>query len=397
MDEGSPILKEHGALTRRDFLSRTSRRGIGLVVAGGAVPALLAACNTDDPAVSAPPATAGPAGTEGPAATAAPTEVAAEGTAIIDDVIDFALSSDEWEGDFGFVTLRLRQGVVDGNDVYFIRTDASDVDFAREQGLVYVPKLRVLAEDGLSGTAVLFDDEEQPVVLSSEPGREDYTPAWRVQRATWVEDPRPLGSIAEVQAAESEGALTVETTDIVINAALVKWSDGELPADTEERTQYLGPGQLLEPPDTEKMEVTFKLSQCFPASRYIVTDHSIAPAAEMTNTVFAPNLQGAPTEAGATGRTNVFMNGVEGPGPMGFQPSAFDLDAGDPAWSPYWDHFTYAWKDDATPRVLTSETQIHEARDAGELDEFPGMPDTNGEIFTVNCPVPVLALVSFDA
>jgi len=81
---------------------------------------------------------------------------------------------------------------------------------------------------------------------------------------------------------------------------------------------------------------------------------------------------------------------------MGFQPSAFDLDAGDPAWSPYWDHFTYAWKDDGTPRVFTSETEIHEARDAGELDEFPGMPDTNGEICTVNCPVPVLAPVSFE-
>ena len=394
MDQRSPILSERDAMSRRAFLSWTSRRGIGLAVAGGAVPALLAACgNSDDPAVTAPPATAA-APTS--VSSAPPTVAAGEPRAIVDDVIDFALDSDEWEGNFGFVILRLRKGAVDGNDVYFIRTDASDVDFAREQGLVYVPKLKVLAEGGLAGTAVLFDDEEQPVVLSSEPGRKDYTPAWRVQRASWVKDPRPLRSLAEVEEAEQEGALTLDKTDIVINAALVKWSKGELPADTEERTQYLGPGQLLEPPDTDKMEVMFKLNQCFPGSRYIVTDHSIAPAAEMTNTIFAPNLQGAPSEAGATGRTNVFMNGIEGPGPMGFQPSAFDLDAGDPAWSPYWDHFTYAWKDDATPRVLTSQTEIHEVRDSGELDEFPGMPDTNGEIFTVNCPVPVLAPVSFD-
>jgi hypothetical protein len=287
---------------------------------------------------------------------------------------------------------------VDNNDVYFIRTDASDVEFAREQGLVYVPKLKVLAQDGLAGTAVLFDDDDQPVVLSSEPGRKDYTPAWRVQRARWVEDARLLGSLADVEAAEQEGALTLENTDIVINAALVKWSDGELPADIEERTQYLGPGQLLAPPDTDKMEVTFKLNQCFPGSRYIVTEPLDHPSSrdDQHDLRFAPKLQGAPSEAGATGRTNVFMNGVEGPGPMGFQPSAFDLDAGDPAWSPYWDHFTYAWKDDATPRVFTSETEIHEARDAGELDEFPGMPDTNGEICTVNCPVPVLAPVSFE-
>lgn len=76
-------------------------------------------------------------------------------------------------------------------------------------------------------------------------------------------------------------------------------------------------------------------------SRYIVTDHSIAPAAKMTRTAFAPRLHGRPRDAGATGRTNVFMNGVKGSGPMEAQPSVFDSDPGDPVWSPYWDHFTY--------------------------------------------------------
>jgi hypothetical protein len=113
--------------------------------------------------------------------------------------------------------------------------------------------------------------------------------------------------------------------------------------------------------------------------------------AEMTRTVHSPRLHGTVSDAGAVGRTNVFMNGFEGPGPMGFQPSAFDVDAGDPAWSPYWDHYVYVWRDEVTPRVLTSQTAIHEARDADELDEFPGSPDTGGEVFTVNCPVPVLA------
>jgi len=90
------------------------------------------------------------------------------------------------------------------------------------------------------------------------------------------------------------------------------------------------------------------------------------------------------------------MNGLDGPGPMGFQPSAFDFTAGEPAWSPYWDHWTYAWKDGVEPRLLTSQTAIHEARDAGDLDEFPGVPDINGQIFTVICPVPVLAPNTFE-
>jgi hypothetical protein len=56
---------------------------------------------------------------------------------------------------------------------------------------------------------------------------------------------------------------------------------------------------------------------------------------------------------------------------------------------------TYVWQEDANARVLTSESVVHEARDAGELEEFPGTPDTNGEIFTVNCPVPVVAPNTF--
>lgn len=118
--------------------------------------------------------------------------------------------------------------------------------------------------------------------------------------------------------------------------------------------------------------------------------------AEGMAVAYSPAFTGA-SDAGATGRTNVFSNGIDGPGPMGFQPSVFDTQAGEPEWSPYWDHLTYSWVEAADPRVLTSEDEVHEARDAGELEEFPGTPDTNGETFVVNCPVPVLAPNTFSA
>ncbi len=75
--------------------------------------------------------------------------------------------------------------------------------------------------------------------------------------------------------------------------------------------------------------------QCFPASRLNRhTDHSLAGPAKKTNAVLSPKLQAKPMKADATGRMNVFMNGFEGPGPMKQQPSVFDSNAGDPAWSP---------------------------------------------------------------
>jgi hypothetical protein len=57
---------------------------------------------------------------------------------------------------------------------------------------------------------------------------------------------------------------------------------------------------------------------------------------------------------------------------------------------------TYAWSEWVEPRVVATEKELHAARDPGDLEEFPGTPDTNGEIFTVNCPVPVLAPNTFE-
>jgi hypothetical protein len=380
-------------LRRRELFVLSGRRGASLVLLGGGASAFLAACADDDPAVTAP--VEGPEPVDDPEPVEEPTPTQVEGQAIVSDVVDFALESDDWAGPFGFVTFLMHRGVVDGNDVYFIRTDASDPDYAVEQGLVAVPKLAPLAGTDHVGVAYFPPDgDDQAPVLSTEPGRDDYTPLFQVHRIRWTGEQRELTSVADVQAAEGDGDLEIEVTDVVLNAPFVKWATGELPADTTDRSEYLGPGQLLEPPDTERMEVTFKLHECYPATRYIVTDTDLAPMAEGMAVAHSAPLEGT-SELGATGRTNVFMNGIEGPGPMGWQPSVFDTQAGDPEWSPLWDHMTYAWAEGVEPRLLETEEEIHAARDAGELDEFPGVPETEGAIFVVNCPVPVLAENTF--
>lgn len=375
-------------LGRRQFLGWTAKGGAGLALMGGALPTLIAACSSDDePAV----------GAGGTTRSAASSEAAAEeARAVVGDVLDFSLTSDGWEGAFGFVTMKLHRGTVNAKDVFFVRTDASDREFATTEKLVFVPKLATLTGTGLSGAVYLFDNGAtgQAPVFSSEPGLDNFTPAWTVHRVRWTAEPRAVGSVAEIESAQQAGAASIDKTNIVVNFSMVKWSTGSMPVDTEKKA-YLGKGQLLEEPDTTGGKVTFKLSQCYPGNRYFVVDHSMAPMAEMTFTNFAPYLQDGPARAGATGRTNVFMNGVEGPGPMGFQPSVFDFAAGDPAWSPYWEHYAYKWKDTATPKLLTSQADLFRARDAGELEEFPGVPDTNGTVFTVNCPVPILAPNTF--
>jgi hypothetical protein len=368
------VAPETARVDRRAFCAR----GVGLALATGSLPALLAACGGDDDQ-----------------AASSSDERARRGRPVVGDVLDFSLRSGEWAGAFGFVKLRLHRAVHDGAPVYFIQTDTSDQEFARERRLVHAPKIAPLAEAGLTGDLYLIDGD-QPTVVSSEPGRRDYTPAWRVHRVTFTGESRRVRSVADIRGAERAGQLQISETDIVVNAPIVKWSSGALAVDGKLR-DYLGDGQLIERPDTRRLEVTFKLHECFPGSRYIVTDHSIAPAAQGTHTVHAPGLHDRPIEAGATGRTNVFMNGFRGPGPMKHQPSVFDSDAGQPQWSPYWDHFAMEWRDGRAPRVLRRQPEVFAARDRRDLKEFPGVPDTKGEVFTVNCPVPVVAPATFRA
>ena len=371
-------------LNRRAFFALAGRRGVGLGLAATSLPAILAACGNDDDGPGAA-AAGSPAGSPG----------ATRGTPIVGDVLDHALTSSDWQGAFGWVRLRLHPAVVNGEEAWYVRTDASDEDYARREGLVFVPKIAGLAAAGFVGDAFLFTNatEDQPTVLSSEPGREDYTPAWRINEVTWEGSPTFLESAADVRAAAGAGDLSIATADVVANMPVVRWSGGEMPTDPD-LVEYLGGGQLIEPPDTAAGSALFKLHECFPGSRYIVCDTSAPPMAEGMQIVGSPRLGGA-SEAGATGRVNVFMGGIAGSGPMGGQPSVFDSSAGDPSWSPYWDHMTYVWEQDADARVLSTESEVRQARDAGELEEFPGTPDTNGEIFTVNCPVPVVAPNTF--
>jgi hypothetical protein len=367
-------------INRRRLLGR----GTAALATAGALPALVAACGDDED--------------EGGGGGGSRRSAAAEGEPIVGDVLDFALSSDEWEGAFGFVSMRLHRGLVEGRECWYIRTDTSDEGFASRERLVFAPKLGALASSRAPGEFYLVEGgvDGQPALLSVAPGEPGYTPAWLLRRARWQAQPGQLASIAELERAEAAGDVRVERTGVVLNAPIVKAPSIQIGVDGRLRA-YLEGGQLIEEPDTRGKEVKFKLHECFPNARYIVCDHSIAPAAEMTRTLFSPGLHGAPRRAGATGRTNVFMNGIPGPGPMEHQPSVFDSDPGDPQWSPYWDHFAYEWRKGRKPRVLRTERQVHAARDAGELMEHPGTPDTRGEVFTVNCPVPVTAPATFRA
>lgn len=384
--------------SRRDFL-----RAAGL----GATASLLAACGAGSSARRAPtntpapptPTPAPPTSTPAPVAAAqivSEAEAEAAAQIVVGDVLEYALTSEDWPGAFGFVTFKLHQALYNGEMVYHIRTDASDPAFAEENQLVYVPLLNAaLGREESTMPLYTFDQgaSDQLPVLSAIPGQDSYSPAMRLHRVTFNGDPTLFDSAGKIQEAEAAGEITIEKLNLIVNFPLVKWPGGELTVD-EAKAEYLGTGQLLEPIDTAGLKVTFKLHQCFPGSRYIVTDTSAAPMAPMMSVAASPPTQ-ALTEVKAADKIWVFGNGLKGSGVMGFQPAIFGNKATEPAWSPFWDHFTLVWKEEANARVLHNAAEVQAALDAGEVELFNGTPDSHPNGFVVNCPVPVLAPNTF--
>ena len=389
--------------SRRDFLRFASL---------GATASILAACGgaaerrreAVSPTATPEPVEPEPA-EEAAAAPAAPDPVEeavneeqalAAAEVVVGDVMEYMLSSGEWPGDFGYVTLKLHEAFYDGDMIYHIRTDASDAAFAQENGLVHVPLLNA-ALNKEEATAPIYTFEggvdEQRAVLTSTPGMDIYSPALRVHSVTFNGSPTLLDSAAAIEAAEADGDVTVEKLNLVVNYPLIKWGDGGLTVDNNLEKALEG-GQLFEEIDSSGLAVKMKLHQCYPGSRYIVTDTSTPEMAPMMNIAASPPTQ-ALAEVAATDEIWVFGNGFEGPGVMGFQPAIFDNKATEPAWSPFWDHFTLVWQDSATPRILRSSAEVRAALEAGELEQFNGVPDSHPNGFVVNCPAPILAPNTF--
>jgi hypothetical protein len=363
----------------------TRRQVLGLAVGLGASLAFGAASSSQSSTASSGQA-GGTKPTEGPKPSEGPQK-------IVGDVMDFKLEPEgRWKGPFGSVTLKLNKGFFDGKELWFIRTDTSDPSFAKDQGLVYVPLLaNALKAAGGFASLYTFDKgaSGQAPVVSTVPGRDDYTSAFRVHKVAFTGAPELLNSEPAIKAAEQGGKVKIEATNIVVNYPLVKWPGGGLPKDGE-LAEPLGKGPLIEEPDPAGGKVRFKLHQCFPGSRYIVTDTSAVPMAPMMGVVGSGPTQKL-KEAGAVAPITIFLNGLKGPGVMGFQPAIFNTKAGDAAWSPFWDHYAVKWKDASKAVVLRSQADLNAKVSAGDLEKFNGLPDTHPNGFVVNCPSPILA------
>lgn len=88
--------------------------------------------------------------------------------------------------------------------------------------------------------------------------------------------------------------------------------------------------------------------------------------------LYVPSLAKAPPEMLAN--VYVFQNGIQGMGPLGFQPDVFDNPPGNPDYTPLRTIILVTWKDETQARELKSVAEVTAAEAKGEITlEQPGV------------------------
>jgi hypothetical protein len=298
------------------------------------------------------------------------------------------------------VTLPLTRGYVNGFEVFYISTEASDKGLAdhltnfTHSRVSFAPALKNAPPQSLANIYVFRNGIKgsgplgfQPNVADSQPGDPGYSPLWRINDVEWKQGVShiELKSETDILSAQKNGELTISSSDAIVNCPFVYWHGGSLKERTDKTLSDLmgyGGAQVLNI-DIKKMQVTFVGHRGFAPDGstiyYIATDASVKKVADALGVIYT-NKTAAALLSGGSSDLYVFTNGIKGTGPMGFQASIASTNVGDTAYSPLWRIQATTWKDPSHAEFLTSVTQITSAAQAGKLtNNIAGV--------VVNCPI----------
>ena len=136
----------------------------------------------------------------------------------------------------------LVRGLYQGEELFFIHTEASDPNVAsmltKMMGpeVVLTPDLAQVPETVLANVYVFTNGVEgggpfgfQPDVFDSVPGDQGYSALRSINLVAWREGvaPRELRSAEEVKAAEARGEVTIKQPGIVVNMPILTWPGGK--------------------------------------------------------------------------------------------------------------------------------------------------------------------------
>jgi len=300
------------------------------------------------------------------------------------------------------IDIPLAKGYENGNEIFFIATDASDEKIAQQATKLlgfkvnFSPLLSQTPESALSQAYAFTNGVPgkgpfgfQIPVLSAKPGDPGYSPLLQVNTVTWKNGSsvKELKSVQEIMDEEKNGSLTINKTGIVVNHPAIKWQGGELKIRDDKNItddSTYGPAQVLKI-DTNKMLVTMVAHRGFgPDGKtiyYIVADATPEMPATMMGVTSVPideKLVGTPVGVDLF----QFKNGINGTGPMGFQAGIGAANPTDKNYSPMWKISFNEWKDPSKATILQNLDDVVAMQKSGMITITPAM----GGKHVVNCP-----------
>lgn len=302
------------------------------------------------------------------------------------------------------IDIPLMRGYENGNEIFFIATDASDNQTAAQitnaTGFkVNFAPLLARTPGEATGHAYVFEngiEDEGPLgfqlpVINARPGQQEYSPLLQINLVRWNEASQPteLRSEQDIISASNAGQLTITETDVIVNHPAVQWQGGSLPiredaGNITDESPYMGGGQVTNI-DIANMTATFVAHRGWgPDGKtvyYIVTDAAPEMPANMMGVPFVPaddRLVGTPVAPDLF----QFTNGINGTGPMGFQSGIGAANPDDENYSPMWKISFIEWKDPSQARVLENLNDINTMLQKGLITLTPAMEGRH----IVNCP-----------
>ena len=144
------------------------------------------------------------------------------------------------------ITMPLIDGYYNGEKVYFIHTEVSDKDISEMLSMMvnfptlHVSELKNVSPDDLAIVYIFTNGIPgsgpygggpfffQIDIFDAIPGQEGYSQFRNPHLVTWSENssPRLLTSVDELLEAEANGEVTIEKTDLVVNAPMIVWKSG---------------------------------------------------------------------------------------------------------------------------------------------------------------------------
>jgi len=130
------------------------------------------------------------------------------------------------------VTFVAHRGIApNGDTIYYIATDASSPDVAKDLGVIHVPKTSATLATSASSDLYVFTnglDGNGPMgfqasIGSTNVGSKYYSPMWRIQTATWdnPDNASFVKSIEELQSFAKDKMITTALAGFVVNCPFV--------------------------------------------------------------------------------------------------------------------------------------------------------------------------------